>query len=181
MKVFADRGLTTGAIQRIADNIGVSRPYVFRLFGTKRALFLACLDELEGRLCEAFQQARLAQPHDPMPAVRASFRQFISDGVVTGLWLQACAAARADEVVAARCRCLIAAVLDEIGCLTGATAETLADFLAYAAHGLTLQALGMDIGADGAMAIKPSRDERTPESAVSAGAVASTGNAGIHG
>jgi AcrR family transcriptional regulator len=170
MKVFADRGLTTAAVQRIADDIGVSQPYVFRLFGSKRALFLACLDELEARLREVFHRTVAARQADPptarsaeaptarsadsLPALRASFRQMIADGVVTGLWLQACAAARTDEVVAARCRSLIAAVLEETGHLTGATAEELTASLANAALVVMLQALGVDLGSGSAAAVE---------------------------
>jgi AcrR family transcriptional regulator len=161
MRVFADRGLTTSAVQRIADDIGVSQPYVFRLFGSKRALFLACLDELEARLVEVFRRTAAARPADSLPALRASFRQMIADGVVTGLWLQACAAARTDEVVAARCRSLIAAVLDETGRLTGATAEDLTAALANAALVVMLQALGVDLGVGSAAAVESLRTGQT--------------------
>jgi predicted dithiol-disulfide oxidoreductase (DUF899 family) len=82
-------------------------PAMFRLFGSKQALFVACLDELESRVRQVFGQAAAADPRDPLPAMRVGFRELLADGVLTGLWLQACAAARRDEMVAARCRSLI--------------------------------------------------------------------------
>ncbi len=107
MRVFADHGLTTASIQKVADRMGVSQPYVFRLFGSKRNLFLACLDELEARIGQVLQQEAGVHPAEPLPAMRA-LPDAHRGRVVTGLWLQACAAARSDEVVAAHCRALVA-------------------------------------------------------------------------
>src|SRR5260370_734881 len=40
---FAEQGLHGTATEAIARRAGVSQPYVFRLFGTKKALFLAAV------------------------------------------------------------------------------------------------------------------------------------------
>lgn len=145
MRVFAEHGLTTASVQKIADEMAVSQPYVFRLFGSKRDFFLACVAELETRIRQVFQQAADESPGDPLPAMRAGFRALIADGVVTGLWLQACAAARSDEVVAARCRAVIAGVLDEAGRRSAAGPDELRDSLALGALAVMLQALGVDL------------------------------------
>lgn len=121
------------AVQEVADQIGVSQPHVFRLFGSKQALFLACLDELESRVRQVFGQAAAANPRDPLPAMRVGFRELLADGVLTGLWLQARAAARRDEMVAARCRSLIFGVL-EAEQLADATPDRLAQTLAQTAR-----------------------------------------------
>lgn len=159
MRVFADDGLTSASIQRVADEIGVSQPYVFRLFGSKQAFFLACVDELERRILDALRAATAA-PGDPMRAMRARFRELIADGVITGLWLQACAAARRDEAVAARCRSLLSGVVAEAEQLTGAAADELARSLADGALVVMLQALAVDLtgGAQAAVdSLRPSR------------------------
>ncbi|GGM66405.1 hypothetical protein GCM10011608_59580 [Micromonospora sonchi] len=145
MRVFADHGLTTASVQQVADRMGVSQPYVFRLFGSKRAFFLACLDELEARILRAMRQAAAGHAADPLPAIRADFRAMIADGVVTGLWLQACAVARADEMVAARCRALLGGILHEAERLSGAGAQQLRGTLALGALVVMLQALGVDL------------------------------------
>ncbi|MGC5029733.1 TetR/AcrR family transcriptional regulator [Micromonospora sp. DT229] len=145
MRVFADNGLTTASMQKVADQMGVSQPYVFRLFGSKRGLFLACLDELEARIRQVLRRAAAEHPEDPLPAMRADFRALIADGVVTGLWLQACAVARSDEVVAARCRALLGGILDEAGRLSTAAPRQLRDTLALGALVVMLQSLGMDL------------------------------------
>jgi AcrR family transcriptional regulator len=145
VQAFADHGLTTAAIQHVADEIGVSQPYVFRLFGSKQSFFLACLDELEDRIRGVFRQAAVTNPTDPLPAMGAGFRELVADGVVSGLWLQACAIARNDEQVAQRCRSLIAGALDEAEQLTDATAEDMARFAARGALVVLLQAVGADL------------------------------------
>ncbi|MFJ8746559.1 TetR/AcrR family transcriptional regulator [Embleya sp. NPDC127516] len=145
MRVFADHGLTTTAVQRIADEIGVSQPYVFRLFGSKRAFFLACIDEMEARVREVFRRTAVASPDEPFEAMGAGFRGLIADGVISGLWVQACAAARADEAIAARCRTFLAGVLEEVDQATEADADALAQFLATGALVMLLQAVGADL------------------------------------
>jgi AcrR family transcriptional regulator len=145
MRVFADHGLTTSAIQQVADEVGISQPYVFRLFGTKQSFFMACLDELADRVLAVFRQAAVTYTSDPLRAMGAGFRELVADGVITGMWLQACAAARGDERVAARCRSLMSTVLTEAERLTGATPDDLARFLANGSLVVILQALGVDL------------------------------------
>src|SRR6188768_2368863 len=49
LEEFAARGLHGASTEDIARRAGISQPYVFRLFGTKKELFLAscasCMDE----------------------------------------------------------------------------------------------------------------------------------------
>lgn len=151
MAAFADHGPTTSAIERVAAEIGVSQPYVFRLFGSKQTFFLACLDELETRVRDVFRRAAATSTEDPtratgaMRAMGEGFRDLVADGVITGLWLQACALARGNDEVAARCRALISGVLHESARLTGAGPADLAGFLADGALVMLLQALGVDL------------------------------------
>jgi AcrR family transcriptional regulator len=159
MRVFADRGLTTSAMQQVADEIGISQPYVFRLFGSKQSFFLACVDELEARVRDVFRQAAATCPGDPMQAMGDGFRELVADGVISGLWLQACATARGEERVAARCRSLISGVLEEVERLTGAAPEDLARFLADGALVVILQALEVDLTGGSRSAVDSLRAE----------------------
>lgn len=151
MRVFVSHGVTTSAIQQVADEIGVSQPYLFRLFGSKQALFLACLDELVVRVGTVFRAAATDSRSDPLLAMGEGFRDLVADGVISGLWLQACAAARSDEAVALRCRAVLSEVLREAGRLTGAGPAELTGFLANGSLVMLLQALGMDLS-DGSRA-----------------------------
>jgi AcrR family transcriptional regulator len=48
---FAARGLEGGSTEAIARAVGISQPYVFRLFGTKKELFMATVERcLHGTL-----------------------------------------------------------------------------------------------------------------------------------
>lgn len=147
MRVIADHGATTASVQKVADEMGVSQSYVFRLFGSRRGLLLACLDEMEFRIRDTMRVSADSVPGEPLPAIRAGYRGLIADGVITGLWLQACAAARSDEVIAARCRAVIAAILDETDALSSAGPEAVTAVLARATLVLTMQAVGIDISA----------------------------------
>jgi AcrR family transcriptional regulator len=161
MRVFADNGLTMSAVRQVAEEIGVSQPYVFRLFGTKQAFFLACLDALAERISTVFQKSAAAAAAEPLDAMGAGFRDLVADGVVSGLLLQACAAARGDEQIAARCRSLISRLLGEAGRLTGAAPCELTDFLASGALVLLLQAIGADLTGGSRAAVTALRNEET--------------------
>jgi AcrR family transcriptional regulator len=54
---FAAHGLHGTAVEAIARRAGVSQPYVFRLFGTKKALFLAAVERGNDRVIAAFRNA----------------------------------------------------------------------------------------------------------------------------
>jgi AcrR family transcriptional regulator len=53
---FAVRGFHGGSTERIATAAGISQPYVFRLFGSKRRLFLAVLDRCMADTLVVFEQ-----------------------------------------------------------------------------------------------------------------------------
>lgn len=143
---FADLGLTSAAVRRAAAEVGVSSAYLFRLFGSQRDFFLACLDRIEDAMLAAVSAP--APGGDPEEALSRSFREFVADGSVTGLWLQACAVARNDEEVARRCRRLMARGLRAVAAARGTEPGLLADVLARGALVMTLQALSVDLAVD---------------------------------
>ena len=57
MREFADKGLHGASTDEIATAAGISQPYLFRLFGTKKGLYLATarrgMEEVYGRMAEA--------------------------------------------------------------------------------------------------------------------------------
>src|SRR5215203_1998041 len=57
VKAFGSSGLHGTSTDEIARLAGVSQPYLFRLFGTKRDLFLAALERMFGRLEHEFNDA----------------------------------------------------------------------------------------------------------------------------
>src|SRR6059058_411113 len=56
-KEFAARGLHGGSTEAIAKTAGISQPYVFRLFGTKKELFIATVERCMRGTLEMFRTA----------------------------------------------------------------------------------------------------------------------------
>ena len=54
---FAEHGFEGTSTEDIARRAGISQPYLFRLFGTKKELFLATVTRCFRRTLEAFQDA----------------------------------------------------------------------------------------------------------------------------
>jgi AcrR family transcriptional regulator len=54
---FAAHGLEGGSTEAIAKAVGISQPYVFRLFGTKKQLFIATIEMCLRGTLEMFQSA----------------------------------------------------------------------------------------------------------------------------
>ena len=73
VKAFASGGLHGTSTEEIARLAGVSQPYLFRLFGTKRDLFLAALGRMFARLEHEFNDAAdkplVDMPYDYSPVL----------------------------------------------------------------------------------------------------------------
>ncbi len=54
---FAAHGLDGGSTEAIARAVGISQPYVFRLFGTKKQLFMATIERCMRGTLEMFHTA----------------------------------------------------------------------------------------------------------------------------
>src|ERR1700709_2059643 len=70
---FAQTGLQGTAVSAITDQVGITQPYAFSLFGTKKGLFLAAVERGCERIAETFRTAA-ARPGagGPLPAQRAA-------------------------------------------------------------------------------------------------------------
>src|SRR5438105_5286308 len=54
---LAERGLHGASTEDVARRAGISQPYVFRLFGTKKELFIAVVNRCFREALEMFQRA----------------------------------------------------------------------------------------------------------------------------
>src|ERR671914_2446270 len=59
---FGEGGYHGTSTEAIAREAGISQPYLFRLFRTKKELFLACVDRADGKVSEVFRRAAAAAP-----------------------------------------------------------------------------------------------------------------------
>jgi AcrR family transcriptional regulator len=91
------RGATTAEIAREA---GISEPILYRHFGSKRDLYLACLEEA----WETFrQEATTAMAEDPAGCLGVIADRYMSKGNrlrIVDLWIQALTEANEDAVIA---------------------------------------------------------------------------------
>jgi len=77
---FAQFGMHGASTENIARRAGISQPYIFRLFGTKKELFLAALDACYGRMNRAFEAAAArarADGDDVLMATAMAFGQLL--------------------------------------------------------------------------------------------------------
>ena len=64
LRQFAEGGYRGTSTEAIAREAGISQPYLFRLFHTKRELFLACSDRACDHVREVFRRVAAEVPQD---------------------------------------------------------------------------------------------------------------------
>jgi AcrR family transcriptional regulator len=99
---FAEHGLDGASTEDIAAGAGISQPYVFRLFGTKRQLFIAVVERCFRETLEAFQQAAEGKRGvDALKAMGTVYReQLLQDRLRLRSQMQAYAACGDPEIEA---------------------------------------------------------------------------------
>src|SRR2546427_12442879 len=85
---FATGGLVGASTEAIARRVGVSQPYVFQLFGTKKDLFLAVVGSCFSRIILAFEDAAArwtpgtADCDSPLMAMGLTYKKLLADRTV---------------------------------------------------------------------------------------------------
>lgn len=64
VREFAEAGYAAASTAAIAERAGISQPYIYALFPSKRDLFLAAHDRVLGRIRATFREAARGEP-DP--------------------------------------------------------------------------------------------------------------------
>ena len=114
----------------IAQEAGLSQPYLFRLFRTKRDLFLACCEACTARVIDAFREAAAGAPEgEKLSAMGAAYGDLLEDERWLRMQLQMYAAC-ADEVIRVRARELYRELVDTVRELSGAAEDELWRFFA---------------------------------------------------
>ena len=99
MEEFALRGLEGGSTEAIARLAGISQPYVFRLFGTKKELFKASVARCLRETLEIFQRAAEGKRgEEALQAIGDAYTELLSDRIRLQAQLQAYAACTDPEV-----------------------------------------------------------------------------------
>jgi AcrR family transcriptional regulator len=90
---FGAGGLDGTNVDSIARRVGVTQPYVFRLFGTKKALFLACVEVCFAETRDAFESAAAGlSGEEALRAMGRAYGELLKDRSRLKLQLQSYAA-----------------------------------------------------------------------------------------
>jgi len=80
MVEFALRGLHGSSTEEIARRAGISQPYVFRLFGSKKDLFKAAISRCFRETLELFQRAAEGlRGEEALRAMGTAYREMLAD------------------------------------------------------------------------------------------------------
>lgn len=96
---FARGGLDGTSTEAIAQRVGISQPYLFRLFPNKKALFVASVDLCFQLVIDAFEEAAEGLTgEDAMVAMAKAYGKLITDRDLLMHQLQAYASCDDDDV-----------------------------------------------------------------------------------
>src|SRR6476660_7959500 len=104
LREFAARGYSGTSTESIARAVGVSQPYLFQLYGTKRDLFLATVRHGFHRVQLVFHEATKDAPPIDQPDCTVlelmgnAYKRLLSDRDLLRVQLQAYAACSDDDV-----------------------------------------------------------------------------------
>lgn len=125
---FARGGYHGTSTEAIAAEAGISQPYLFRLYGTKRELFLACCARARDRVLETFASAAEGAPVDErFSAMGRAYVELIEDRDLLLFNMQMYAAC-ADPVIQDAVRAGYVEIVDTLVRLTDAPAEAIWSF-----------------------------------------------------
>jgi AcrR family transcriptional regulator len=127
---FAAKGLAGTSTEDVARSAGISQPYLFRLFPTKKALFLAlverCFRRVEGTFTAA---AGDAAGEEALEAMGKAYEKLLEDRTLLLLQMQAYAACD-DPSIRTATRAGFKELWTLVERLTGLPFETVVEFFA---------------------------------------------------
>jgi AcrR family transcriptional regulator len=157
---FAVGGLHGTPVDAIAKRVGVSQPYLFQLFGTKKDLFIAAVHRTFERTVAAFRTAAAeagedAGQADILLAMGASYQQMLEDRSLLLMQMQAYAAC-ADEEIRDVVRDEMLRLVNFVQSASGAPEAAIREWLAYGMLMNVVAAMDLtDVDADWARIMCP--------------------------
>jgi AcrR family transcriptional regulator len=130
LREFAVRGLYGTSTEDVARHAGISQPYLFRLFPTKKKLFLALVGRCFGRMRDTFAVAAEGLTgEEAMIAMADSYTKLLDDRTLLLMQMQVYAAS-ADEEIQQTARDEYRKLWELCERLTGLPFQTIVDFFA---------------------------------------------------
>jgi AcrR family transcriptional regulator len=149
MREFASRGLHGTSTEDVAKQAGISQPYLFRLFPTKKTLFLALVERCYQRIRDSFSVAADGLTgNEALMAMADAYSVLLNDRTLLLMQMQAYAACD-DPEIRDTTRTGFKRLWELAERLTGLPYQTVVDFFA----------VGMLMNVAAAMDL-PSVDER---------------------
>ncbi|MGL6280661.1 MAG: TetR/AcrR family transcriptional regulator [Gaiella sp.] len=140
---FAEKGLHGASTDDIARAAGISQPYLFRLFGTKKELYLAAARETTESLYGVFERASRGKSGvEALHAMGEAYNEILEDRDRLQMQLK-CWASCDDPEVRALVRQTWRDLVDLVEQRSGASNEIVAGFFAKGVLLTVLQ--GMDV------------------------------------
>ena len=129
---FAQHGLHAASTDAIARRAGISQPYLFRLFGSKKQLFLAANEACFARTLETFRAAAAGKSgQEALQAMGEAYASLIDeDRTMLQGQLQAYAASVEDADVRESTARGFGRLVDYVETVSGGDRRTLAHFFA---------------------------------------------------
>jgi AcrR family transcriptional regulator len=128
---FANHGLHGASIEAIAREAGITQAYVFRMFGTKKALFAELVGAAFDRFTDGMgQAAQGAGGRSALALMGAQYYELLADRTTLLLQLQGFAAS-GDSEVRDLVRARLARMWETVADTTGLDAVTVKSFLAF--------------------------------------------------
>ncbi|MHB8330433.1 MAG: DHA2 family efflux MFS transporter permease subunit [Acidimicrobiales bacterium] len=153
MAEFARGGYAGTSTEDIATRAEISQPYLFRLFGTKRELFIATMGLMHYRIEEAFRSAASGLTGtEAMIAMGDAYKELLGERDLLLVQLHAFAASD-DEEVRRAARDGFRRLWNVVEQLTGLPEQ---DIRSFFAQGMLLVGLAVFTGASAAAAVSPS-------------------------
>jgi AcrR family transcriptional regulator len=158
---FAHAGYAGTSTDAIAIRAGISQPYLFRLFGTKKDLFIATFDQVGGRITKELSAAAEGLAgDDAMSAMGSAYLKLMQDPDLLRVQMHGFAAATGDPDIAAACRRTFETLWHLVNDKVDLTPEEISNFFA---HGMLISVMSaidlLSVHETWAQSICPSPDK----------------------
>ena len=131
LEEFGEHGLHGTSTDEIARRAGVSQPYLFRLFGTKKDLYLEVVKRCLRDTLQLFQEASAGkQGEEALDAIGKAYVELLKDRTRLRLQMQSYADCD-DPEIRALVREGYGSLVEHVEDLTGGDAERVRDFFAF--------------------------------------------------
>jgi AcrR family transcriptional regulator len=131
LEEFGEHGLDGTSTDTIARKAGISQPYLFRLFGTKKELYLETVRRCLSQTLELFEQAADGlHGEEAMSAIGEAYTGLLADRTRLRAQMQAYADCDDDDVREV-VRAGFGRLVDYVTTVSGAEPERIRDFFAF--------------------------------------------------